>query len=168
MTPSITQRATTAFLDSAWTWSITPSEPASVREDRCAGLLRRYPFWTTGHRILAQLALDRDDIGRAYASAVCYRALCEAHAKNPSDALFILGQCFLRRGDWQRALEHLERAHELDSERAEICEEIAAAHILAGELYKAKKVLEAIPGDTISAAGKAALAFARSRGKQTS
>jgi hypothetical protein len=29
-------------------------------------------------------------------------------------------------------------------------------------------VLEAIPGDTISAAGKAALAFARSRGKQTS
>lgn len=164
MTISVSQRATIAALDAAWRWSSSSSEEASSREDRCAALLRRYPFWATGHKVLAQLALGRDEIGRAYASAVCYRTLCDAQGKDSSDAWWILGQCFLRRGNWQTALEHLERAHSLDSSRSDICEDIAAAHILAGELSKAKVVLEAIPDSNLSAEGKAALAFVRSRG----
>ncbi len=151
------------MLNALWSLSSTSRDPSATVEARCISLLRRYPFWEIGHKALAEIALSQDDVARAYASATCYRVLCEGSGKDPSDALYILGQCFLRRGDCAAALTHLERAHALDPARTDIQEELAAAHVLAGDYGRARAVLENISAERISAEGKAALAFVRSR-----
>jgi len=151
------------MLNALWSWSAGQREAPAAIEARCVSLLRRYPFWLTGHKLLAEMALSRDDVARAYASATCYRVLCDHNGKDPSDALYILGKCFLRRGDCAAALSHFERAHALDPSRTDIQEELAAAHVLGGDYDRARVVLEGISAEHISAEGKAALAFVRSR-----
>jgi Flp pilus assembly protein TadD len=80
-----------------------------------------------------------------------------------AQANFILGRCYLRRGDWTTAHHHLQEALRLSPSNAAIREEDAAALILGGELRQAREILEQIPEGSLSVEGKAARAFLRSK-----
>jgi tetratricopeptide (TPR) repeat protein len=126
-------------------------------------LLRRFPYWQRGHALLAKSALRDDNVGQAYAAALCCKALAGDDPTLVSEALLVLAKCHLRRGDWQTALKHLDKALPLKPSDHEIKEEAAAAHMLAGNYTEALKLLSSIPETRISAEGKAALQFARSK-----
>jgi tetratricopeptide (TPR) repeat protein len=149
-------------LNLLWSAASVRSDPNDI-ESTLRSLLRRFPYWQRGHKLLAESALRRDDIGQAYAAAVCFKALVGDKPHLLADALLLLATCFLRRGDWQTALHHLEKALLLNPTSHEIKEEAAAAHMLAGNYAEASKLLASIPNDHISAEGKAALQFAKSK-----
>ena len=126
-------------------------------------LLRRYPTWSWGHRLLAENSLTRDNIGLAYAASLCYRELTQKDSADFAHAHFLLGSCFLRRGDWRSALHHLKIAHSISPSVHEITEELAAAHMLAEDYSTAAHFIQAIPEASRSAQAKAALSFAATR-----
>lgn len=126
-------------------------------------LLRRFPYWSHGHHLLAEDSLARDNVGCAYASALCMQALGFRSKHEQTCAEFILGRCFLRRGDWREALKYLGAASDSAPNNPRIKEERAAALILGGEMKAAQEILAAIPKHLISAEGKAALAFTSSK-----
>lgn len=126
-------------------------------------LLRRFPYWWHGHRILAEESLAHDAVACAYASALCMQAIGDRSRYARASSECILGRCFLRRGDWREALIHLEAASHLVPNDFHVNEERAAALILGGDMKAACDILAAIPKHHISAEGKAALAFTSSK-----
>lgn len=126
-------------------------------------LLRRYPFWARGHIILAEESLKRDAIASAYASAQCLQYLSKDDSTISGHYHFILGRCFLRRGDWRAAHQHLSEAINLLPGNHHVTEEQCAALILGGEYRTALERLLTIPDRSLSAEAKAAIAFARSK-----
>jgi thioredoxin-like negative regulator of GroEL len=150
-----------AALSVAWTLSKTTQRPN--RSELLRSLLRRFPYWIKGHLEYAEDALERDCVADAYASANAVLHLSESDRPHQTAAHFALGRCFLRRGDWRSAVEHLSRAHaEMPTNHA-ISEELAAAYVLGGDYQAASRLLEAIPANHISAAGKAARSFVRAK-----
>jgi Flp pilus assembly protein TadD len=85
----------------------------------------------------------------------------DTHTSASAD--FILGRCYLRRGDWATAQHYLKQASLLAPSNTAIQEENAAALILGGELRRARAILDQIPESSLSAEGKAARAFVRSK-----
>lgn len=141
-----------------WRSSATPKTSELLRS-----LLRRYPFWIKGHLLLAEECLNRDAIGCAYASACCVSSLVETNTALMSAAEFLLGRCFLRRGDWQSALSYFQIARLKTPLNYRIHEEESAALILGGNYQEALSLLQAIPEHMLSPEAKAATAFARSK-----
>lgn len=137
--------------------------PDSDPEQTLRSLLRRFPYWSYGHRELALLALKRDNVGLAYSSAVVYEALCRKAPKSRREGLLIIGQCFLKRGDSLRALSYFEHARSLGLDTPQLAEEIAAAYILRGKYVEALESLSQIQPELLSAEAKAALTFVRSK-----
>lgn len=90
-------------------------------------------------------------------------ALKPDDARTTAHANFILGRCYLRRGDWTTAHHHLQEALRLSPSNTAIREEDAAALILGGELRQARELLELVPEGALSVEGKAARAFLRSK-----
>jgi len=130
---------------------------------RLRAILRRYPFWVAGHLDLAQLSLVEGDVATAYASAQAARALCDESSRRGAEALHILGQCFLARGEHASALSFFQRAKPLLAGTPKFSEDMAAALMLAGSYREAALLLEAIPETSLSAQGKAALEYSRGR-----
>lgn len=126
-------------------------------------LLQRFPYWTDGHLAFAEEALARDAIAEAYAAAQVALILSSSAPRKQATAEFTLGRCFLRRGDWHSAVRHLSCSHTTMPHNHSVTEELAAAHILGGDYPAARTLLESIPIGHISAAGKAALSFTRSK-----
>jgi tetratricopeptide (TPR) repeat protein len=116
-----------------------------------------------GHLEYAEDALERDSIAEAYASGNAVLYLSPSNSPHRAAAHFVLGRCFLRRGDWRSAVEHLSVSHAKLANNYSISEELAAAYVLGGDYQAANKLLELIPPDHISAAGKAAQSFVRSK-----
>jgi hypothetical protein len=133
------------------------------RETSLRSLLRRFPFWAHGHHELGELALQTDQVALAYSSALSYQILSGRDKTYRSRAFLLLGRCFLRRGDPQAALHYLLQAQELGLCTPQLAEEIAAAHILQGSFMEAYEALAAVPANTISAEGKAALSFVKGK-----
>lgn len=126
-------------------------------------LLRRSPTWAAGHRYLCEVALSVDNIPLAYSSAVIYERFAKSSGAERSIALGLLGRCFLRRGECDRALEYLLRASAIATATTQLSEDIAAAYILKGLHSEAYQNLQSINPDKLSAEGKAALAFVKSK-----
>jgi Flp pilus assembly protein TadD len=122
-------------------------------------LLRRYPYWREGHRLLAENNLAVGDIATAYASAHCFSALSGATPDSEATVHFILGRCFLRRGDANSALTHFELARSLTPTNLAILEEEAAALMLLGNKEKAQSVLRQIPEDKLSPEARITLSY---------
>ena len=158
----ICERVTSATLSLLWRCS-SLSYRNTARTDTLRPLIRRFPYWTTGHRLLAEESLQHDNVTCAYASALCMLALDSTQAHTSTQAHFILGRCYLRRGDWATAHSYLAQALRLSPANTAILEEDAAALVLGGELHQARTILERIPEDRLSPAGKAARAFLRSK-----
>lgn len=157
----LSYRCMSAMLSGAWALSNLSQKPH--RSDLLCSLLRRFPYWIKGHLEYAEDALARDSIAHAYASANAVLYLAESTSPHRAAADYVLGRCFLRRGDWRSAVEYLSRARLNLPNNHSISEELAAAHILGGDYQAANTVLESIPTNHISAAGKAALTFVRSK-----
>lgn len=129
------------------------------QESLLRSLLRRSPTWAFGHKTLSELALQSNNIPLAYSSAIIYERLAQRSPTDRRDALTLIGRCFLRRGDCDRALEHFLKARELAPETPQLSEEIAAAYILKGMHAEAYATLKTIDPASLSAEGKAALSF---------
>jgi tetratricopeptide (TPR) repeat protein len=145
-----------------WRTSTKPDDPEERTEALCR-LLRRYPRWRDGHRILAEECLEKDDVARAYTAARCYQTIVGSDKLKRAHSNLLLGRCYLRRGEWQSALSVLKSALEDASLSAPILEELAAAHMLGGNYVEALDALQQIQEKQLSAQAKAALAFAKSK-----
>ena len=144
-------------------WNLRARTSAAYCSDLLRSLLQRFPYWTEGHLAFAEEALARDACAEAYASAQAALSLSEPASHAEAMAEFTLGRCFLRRGDWRAAVEYLSRSKTAMPHNHSTTEELSAAHLLGGEYTPARALLESIPADSISAAGKAALSFSRSK-----
>lgn len=157
----LSHKCMSAMLSVAWV--LSNASQKSNRSNLLRSLLRRFPYWIQGHLEYAEDALSRDSIAEAYASGNAALYLSSSNAHQRAAAHFVLGRSFLRRGDWRSAVEYLSLATtELPSDYS-IIEELAAAYILGGDYRSANPLLEAIPANHISAAGKAAHSFVRSK-----
>lgn len=144
-------------------WKLGTMGSRSNHTELLRSLLRRFPYWAKGHLIFAEEALDQDAVAEAYASANAALYLCGHHQGERAMAEFTLGRCFLRRGDWRSAVEYLSRGRAAMPHNHVVTEELAAAQILGGDYTAASALLESIPAARISAQGKAALSFTRSK-----
>jgi hypothetical protein len=160
-TPSAHRRLTGTLLTTLWKLS------GSAKRNNCEvalrTLLRRYPFWSEGHRELAEHALASENITLAYSSALSLKSLTPHHRRAQGNAALLLGRCFLKHGEWSQALSYLKDAHALGVRSPRLLEDQAAAHILGGEFKAALECLNSIPLEELSAEGKAALGFVRER-----
>ena len=137
------------------------------REAAIRGVLRRYPFWTDGQLSLAKIALQGDNVALAYSSAISAKILSGQDEVYLRQSLFLLGRCFLRRSDWQAALNYFKEAETLGLNSSPLKEDTAAAYILGEKYADALKLLEAIPDAEISPEAKAALRFVRGMGERS-
>jgi len=144
-------------------WKLGAKSSRSNHADLLRSLLRRFPYWAEGHINFAEEALGHDEVAEAYASANAALYLREGHPGTRALAEFILGRCFLRRGDWRCAEEFLSRSKTALPHNHAVTEELAAARILGGDFTSARSLLESIPANQMSAAGKAALSFTRAK-----
>lgn len=158
-TPS--QRLISALLE---LYRLSSRSGAERTPARLRGILRRYPFWSTGHLDLARVSLVEGDVATAYASAQAARVLAAGNPQRTAEALHLLGQCFLARGEHASALSLFEQAQPQLRSTPKFREDMAAALMLAGSYSEATRLLEAIPPTSLSAQGKAALEYSRSRG----
>jgi Tfp pilus assembly protein PilF len=126
-------------------------------------LLRGYPHWSNGHRILAEERLEHNDVAQAYSASRCYQALVATKPHERAHSNLLIAKCYLRRGDWQMALAALSQALKDSPQSPAILEELAAAHMLGGNYAEAKYSLEQIAHEKLSPQAKAALAFARTK-----
>lgn len=154
-------RCISALLSTGWKLGARSSR--ADHTELLRSLLRRFPYWAEGHLAFAEEALARDEVAEAYASANAALHLRACHARIRALAEFTLGRCFLRRGDWRSAVEHLTRSKTALPRNHAVTEELAAARILGGDYTSARALLESIPANQISAAGKAALSFTRAK-----
>jgi lipopolysaccharide biosynthesis regulator YciM len=155
-------------------YSTTPSPPTS-KSEQLRTLLRKYPTWRLGHLELGEESLAADDIATAYASAHAL-LLLESSSSQPScaspyssRASFLLGRCYLRRGDAKRALQFFTQVSTQISIRDSkdrslvwrIKEESAAAYMVCGDSNSALSTLLTVPEEKLTAEGAAAKAYLR-------
>ena len=137
--------------------STTSSQQAPDEIDALRSLLRRFPFWIAGRHHLAEASLAANDIATAYCEAQALQTLSPHRRRDKGRALFVLGRCYLRRGDSGSAVTLLNDAKDLLPHSYSLQEEIAAALTLHGDKAKALQILKEIPQEKITAEGKAAL-----------
>lgn len=123
-------------------------------------IVRRYPYWLSGHLFVAEYALANKDVGRAYAAA---QAVLAASFRTSSSyrkkAEFILARCHLSKGDASSALALFEDWKLKYSTTAKAQEEIAACLMALSRLQEAHTTLSSINPNRLSQEGRAALLF---------
>ena len=159
------------LLDGAWRvscWAHKYTDAASPRPSRSEQLrtiLRKHPTWRLGHLELGEESLLSDDIASAYASAqvVLHLESDDSQSPNASRASFLLGRCYLRRGDAKRALQFFTTKCTDPSLLWKIKEECAAAYMLCGDLETAFSTLSSVPHDALTPEGAAAKEYLTKR-----
>lgn len=155
----------------SWSWRVYVAgsiEPTSVVA-KLRSLLRRFPYWGEGHKLLAEAALAEKDIATAYAATHCFRLvgwrptlnifarkyLRQAH---PLEGQWrhLLGRCFLASGDAEQALAHLRAAQISCPQSTAVTEDQVAALMALGRNEEASQVLRTIPEEHLSMSAKVA------------
>lgn len=135
----------------------TPSELPAEETRALRSLITRFPYWIEGRYQLAEASLAENDIATAYCEGQALQSLSPHKARDKGRALFVLGRCYLRRGDSGTALVMLNEAAQLLPLNYTLREEISAALVLEGDKTKALSILKGIPEGDMTAEGKAAL-----------
>lgn len=140
---------------------VEKDESQPSKSEQLRALLRKHPNWRFGHLELGEESLAVDDIATAYASAqiVLHLESPSPHSHYAARASFLLGRCYLRRGDAQRALKYFSDECSDPSLKWKIKEESAAAHMVCGDSCSALSTLLSIPIDKLSPEGAAAKEF---------
>ncbi len=145
-----------------------PVDADAAREGRTEDWIRRaltrFPYWVSGHRLLAEIALAHDDIATVYASA---QAILQLEPTS-REAQLLLGKVLLRKGSAREAIQVLDQArhqnvNSIDAITVECLREIGAAHMLLGDNARAREVLEALPAEARDPASVAALQYVRAK-----
>lgn len=123
--------------------------------------LRKTPYWTRGHLLLGENALRLNDVATGYACARAVAVLSGPRANLKSEKL--LARCYLKRAAFKEACALFEKLVVSAPRDYSLCEDYAAALIGTESFAQARRVLEAIPEDRISAPGKAALLYSRTK-----
>jgi hypothetical protein len=146
-----------------WSWRFgfaAIADPAAVTA-KLRSLLRRFPYWGEGHRLLADAALSERDIATAYAATQCFRIagdlalnICASQSPKQSKRLesqwrHLLGRCYLASGDAVQATS------------SSIAEDEVAALMALGRNEEAAQVLRTIPEKQLSMSAKIAGDFLR-------
>ena len=164
MALNLASNLTNSALNAFWRWGANRAALSDAeKEAALRGLLRRFPFWATGHLNLAALALRTDNVALAYSSAIAGEILSATNFRQESEAVSLLGRCFLQRGDWQNALKHFNRARSLGMTSHKLAEDTAAAYMLGGAYDDALSALSGISPANLSTEGRAALEFVRDK-----
>lgn len=121
--------------------------------------LRKTPYWTRGHLLLGQEALRLNDVATSYACAKAAAVLAGPSAQSER----LLAGCYLKRGAFQEASQILEKLASSVPNDYGLREDLAACFIGMEKFRQAREVLEAVPEESISAPGKAALLYARKK-----
>lgn len=141
-------------------WNLDQARRAEFSQwiRRC---LRRYPYWTRGHLVLARFSLDLSDIATAYASLQAVGVL-DSGQQHKLVREHLLARCYLSSGAAGKARDILQS---LSHERRipAISEDLAAAQMALGEMKEAQVILEGISADEISQEGKTALTYLRGK-----
>lgn len=159
----------------SWSWRIAVSRAAdaTAASTKLRSLLRRFPYWDEGHRLLAETALTEKDVATAYASTHCFRlAGCRTvsfrglpsprHSHRfESQWRHLLGRCFLASGDAEQALTHLRVARLSCPQSTAIAEDQVAALMALGQKEEAAQVLRTIPEEHLSTSAKVAADYLR-------
>jgi hypothetical protein len=158
-----------------WSWRFgfaAIADPAAVTA-KLRSLLRRFPYWGEGHRLLADAALSERDIATAYAATQCFRIagdlalnICASQSPKQSKRLesqwrHLLGRCYLASGDAVQALSHLRAARLSCPTSSSIAEDEVAALMALGRNEEAAQVLRTIPEKQLSMSAKIAGDFLR-------
>ena len=103
-------------------------------------LLQRFPFWINGRALLGEVSLRHNDVATAYAEAQALRILARQGSKHQATALFLLGRCFLQRGEAASAFKLFTEAHVLSPHDYRIQEERSAACTLSPRAFSIMSV----------------------------
>ncbi len=123
------------------------------------------PFWKLGHLRFGEYSLADGDIASAYASCMALKIL-GVTADSSIEFSLLLGRCYLRSAEPERAREVFESGFKLDRQNLELCEELAAAYMALGRESEAVQVLSGFSNESLSQAAKAALAYLERGSKQ--
>ncbi|RMG41670.1 MAG: hypothetical protein D6719_08040 [Candidatus Dadabacteria bacterium] len=121
-------------------------------------ILKRYPYWASGHLKFAEIALSSNSIAEAYGAAQAVKQLSK-NSRLRARADLILGRCCLARSSPQQAILYFKEAGNTLGSCPEVIEDLAAAYMACHDYSEAKKLLEAIDPERLSFSGHAALKF---------
>lgn len=124
--------------------------------------LRKTPNWIDGHLGLAWTALKLNELSLAYASAQAVLVLAKVDSDRAS-AHWVIGKCYLRRGDHQAAITALQNANRQGETGSGLKEDLAAAYMGRGEYALALETLRSIAPTALSMQAQAALSFCKMR-----
>lgn len=115
-------------------------------------IIRRFPFWSSGHVRLGEISLELNDINTAYASAHAAILL-----GNTVRGKRLLGACYLRAKEGGNAVKILKEVFMDNPRDFSMIEDLGAAYMLEGDYKSAKEYLEQIPEAKRSSSVNAAL-----------
>lgn len=133
------------------------TQSSTDERETLRALVQRFPYWTHGRVILADVSLLHNDVATAYAEAQALRMLAHKGSTHEATALFLLGRCFLQRGEASSAISLFKHAHDLRPNDHRIQEEQSAAYALLGDKTQALAILQTIPPAHLSPESKAAM-----------
>lgn len=144
------------LLQSSSTASINQSASVTIIETELSELLRswlrRFPFWLEGHRKLAHLSFNRDDIATSYASIQAVLALGQVQVQDK----ILLARCYLRRGLNQDAEKLFAEIHNNNPKRIDVLEDLAATLMAQNKMDQARTLIQSVPKELLSGSGQAA------------
>jgi tetratricopeptide (TPR) repeat protein len=120
---------------------LSKSSDSREMEAKIRAFLRRWPLWVDGHRELFNRSLDVNDLETAYASAHAVRKL----QPDSPEGQVMLGICFVRSGQFERAVQVLSAALEQSPEDIRVKEELIAALLPLNRREEAAALLKSIP-----------------------
>ena len=137
------------------------------QQRKLRGLLAATPWWVRGHLLLAQLALQNDDIATSYASTQAVMQLVSPASTSFDLARRLLARCFLRRNAAAQAEAMLVELSQKYPSDYEVIEDLAACYVARSAWLEAEREFGKIPFEQLGAEARAALEYVKQSAKNS-
>lgn len=141
-------------------WS-HPAAKDDLRETFFQTLLRRRPYAAFAHLAWGRHRLEFNDTQAAYASALAVLEIAAGEKRFWYEANHLLSECLLKTGQFERAKEKLLELISLLPDKMSLKEDLAAAELGLENFSEARRILESIGEDRLSASGHEVLKYLR-------